>query len=65
MQQELALLTHLVTATPTADPQAWQSQLLLLFQLLLPATGALVGRVSCPDTNINVYGVSSAHCDNS
>lgn len=39
MQQELALLTHLVTDTPTADAQAWQSQMLLLFQLLLPATG--------------------------
>ena len=45
MQQELALLTHLVTVTATADPQAWQSQMLLLFQLLLPATGEVVGRL--------------------
>ena len=39
MQQELGLLTELVTGTGNADGQAWQSQMLLLFQLLLPATG--------------------------
>lgn len=39
MQQELALLTHLLTGTPSEDAQAWQSQMLLLFQLLLAATG--------------------------
>lgn len=43
MQRELGLLTELVTGTPTADGQAWQSQMLLLFQLLLPATGELLG----------------------
>ncbi|KAL0024070.1 hypothetical protein WJX79_002966 [Trebouxia sp. C0005] len=40
MQQELGLLTELVTGASNADAQAWQSQMLLLFQLLLPATGA-------------------------
>jgi E3 ubiquitin-protein ligase UBR4 len=39
MQQELGLLTELVTGASNADAQAWQSQMLLLFQLLLPATG--------------------------
>ena len=39
MQQELGLLTELVTGGSNADAQAWQSQMLLLFQLLLPATG--------------------------
>jgi len=39
MQQELGLLTELVTGPNNADAQAWQSQMLLLFQLLLPATG--------------------------
>lgn len=53
MQQELALLTHLVTDTPTADAQAWQSQMLLLFQLLLPATGEVT---SCDQSRrIMVY----------
>lgn len=49
MQQELGLLTHLVTGTPSADAQAWQSQMLLLFQLLLPATGkqAAAGTPPC------------------
>ena len=54
MQQELGLLTHLVTATATADPQAWQSQMLLLFQLLLPATGEVVGRFSS-SVNLGVH----------
>ena len=41
MHEEVALLSTLVTGSPTADPQAWQSQMMLVFQLLLPATGAL------------------------
>ena len=44
MQRELGLLTELVTGPPTADSQAWQSQMLLLFQLLLPATGELIAK---------------------
>ena len=39
MREEVALLTSLVTGSPTADAQVWQSQMLLVFQLLLPATG--------------------------
>ncbi len=39
MQQELGLLTELITGAANTDAQAWQSQMLLLFQLLLPATG--------------------------
>ena len=42
MQQELGLLTELVTGSVPTDAQAWQSQMLLLFQLLLPATGIAV-----------------------
>lgn len=41
MHEEVALLSTLVTGSPTADPQAWQSQMMLVFQLLLPATGVL------------------------
>lgn len=42
MHEEVALLTSLVTGTPTTDAQAWQSQMMLIFQLLLPATGLLL-----------------------
>lgn len=55
MQQELGLLTQLVTGTPSADAQAWQSQMLLLFQLLLPATGEAAATpfsCLCPYANI-------------
>lgn len=53
MREEVALLTSLVTGSPTADAQAWQSQMMLIFQLLLPATGLsftairLCGTVLC------------------
>ena len=49
MQQELGLLTELVTAGVTADATAWQSQMLLLFQLLLPATGT---STCCPSLHL-------------
>ena len=47
MQQELGLLTQLVTGVPTPDAQAWQAQMLLLFQLLLPATGESLLALLC------------------
>ena len=56
MNEEVALLTSLVTGGPTADVQAWQSQMLLVFQLLLPATGLIPQTVKLIKSTLEVHG---------
>lgn len=55
MHEEVALLTSLVTGSPTADAQAWQSQMMLVFQLLLPATGLIPQAVMLIKSTLEVH----------
>ena len=51
LHEEVALLSSLVTGASTADAAAWQSQILLTFQLLLSATGVLLPPVTANHAN--------------